>query len=135
MRTSRQNNLALYSALLIVALCFSATLSSAFAVPQSSNQGKRRLKDFGSSLKRLKWDPKKSVAIDTPRQKVVAKNSDEDEVLRIETSLVVCDVLVTDRQGRLVRGLTESDFIVKEDDKLQESARFRSVIMQRYRDL
>jgi VWFA-related protein len=41
-------------------------------------------------------------------------------VVRVETSLVVCDVLVMDKQGQPVPGLTQSDFIVTENDNRQE---------------
>jgi len=40
---------------------------------------------------------------------------DEDEVLRIDTDLVLVDVLVTDAEGRPVRGLRPEDFKIYED--------------------
>lgn len=51
------------------------------------------------------------------------KRSDaEDEVVRVDTDLVVTSVLVMDREGKLVTGLGKDDFVVKEDDSLQEVA-------------
>src|SRR5205085_11066650 len=43
---------------------------------------------------------------------------------RIETSLVVCDVLVTDRQGRPQRNLKPTDFIISEDGVSQQLGHF-----------
>ena len=70
-----------------------------------------RLRDFGSSL--------------SSEQQTVGSNarpSEDEDVVRVETDLVVCAVLVLDAQGRTVRGLTRDDFIVKEDSKPQEIA-------------
>src|SRR5687768_5623833 len=40
---------------------------------------------------------------------------DDDDVLRIDTDLVLVDVAVTDAEGRAVRGLSASDFKLFED--------------------
>ena len=48
--------------------------------------------------------------------------SDEDDVVRVDTDMVVAAVLVLDGQGRIVPGLSKEDFIVKEDNSLQEVA-------------
>jgi VWFA-related protein len=45
-------------------------------------------------------------------------------VIRIETSLVTSDVLVTDRQGRPVRDLKATDFVVSEDGVPQQIGHF-----------
>jgi VWFA-related protein len=42
----------------------------------------------------------------------------------VETSLVVCDFLVLDRQGHAVYGLTQDDFLLAEDDKPQKVGTF-----------
>jgi len=49
---------------------------------------------------------------------------DEDEVVRVETSLVACDVLVMDKSGRAVRGLSAKDFVVTEEGVPQEIGTF-----------
>ncbi len=87
--------------------------------PQSPPREKPKLKDFGSSLKKLKWDPQKNETVISQQ----ASSSDED-VIRIETSLVTSDVLVTDRQGRPVRDLKATDFAVSEDGVPQQIGHF-----------
>lgn len=74
-----------------------------------------RLRDFGSSLSR----GVNGKAVNGQRA-----TKDDDDVVRIETDLVVCPVLVVDAQEKIVTGLTREDFIVKEDDKPQEVASF-----------
>jgi VWFA-related protein len=70
-----------------------------------------RLGRFGSSLSRAE-----------PAGGTSARPTDDEDVVRVETNLVVCPVLVLDAEGKIVRGLTPADFVVKEDDKLQEVA-------------
>ena len=48
----------------------------------------------------------------------------QEEVIRIDTELVNLNVVVKDRQGRRVRGLTREDFDVYEDGVLQELTHF-----------
>jgi len=78
--------------------------------------------EFGSSLKKLKWDEKKRAAVETEGEKKQA--AVPDDVLRLETTLAVFDILVLDKQGGSVAGLTKDDFLVKEDGKPQEVAGF-----------
>jgi len=70
-----------------------------------------RLQGFGSSLSRSE-----------NASGTIARPADDEDVVRVETDLVVCPVLVVDAQEKIVSGLTPEDFIVKEDDKLQEVA-------------
>jgi VWFA-related protein len=86
---------------------------------QTPPREKPRLKDFGSSLKKLKWDPEKN---ETALNQQASSN--DDDVIRIETSLVTSDVLVTDRQGRPVRNLKATDFAVSEDGVPQQVGHF-----------
>jgi Ca-activated chloride channel family protein len=48
----------------------------------------------------------------------------QDDVVRIETSLVNLNIVVTDRQGRRVSGLAREDFDVYEDGTRQEITHF-----------
>ena len=83
---------------------------------------KPKLKDFGSSLKRLKWDPVKKEARELYRP--ARDNASDFDVIEIETTLVASDLLVTDRQGQPVRGLTANDFLITEDGVPQQVGHF-----------
>ena len=89
---------------------------------QSPPREKPKLKDFGSSLKKLKWDAQKNQAVNTVPPG--PNGNQDDDVIRIETSLVVCDVLVTDKEGRPQRNLKATDFAISEDGVLQEVGLF-----------
>ena len=111
--------------LVVVILGFvvGAVFIGLLAMGQTAVQEKPKLKDFGSSLDRLKWDPGKNVAVET-RPAKEKKKPEEEEVERVEISLVVCDVLVLDEQWRSVKGLTGDDFVVSEDGKPQQVGTF-----------
>jgi len=113
-KTNHQPRLILIAFVVIVLLgrnCF----------PQTSTREKPKLKDFGSSLKKLKWDPEKNRAVSSSQATL---NGSADDVVRIETALVACDVLVTDRQGRPQRSLKASDFAISEDGVPQQVGLF-----------
>src|SRR5688572_3010657 len=80
---------------------------------------KPELKDFGSSLKKLKWDPQKNTTTETS-----TSSSEDDDVITIETSLVVSELLVLDKQGRPVQGLKQSDFVITEEGTPQQVGHF-----------
>ena len=90
--------------------------------PQAPPREKPKLQDFGSSLKKLKWDPQKNQAVSTVDAS--RNRSNDDDVVRIETSLVVSDVLVTDKQGRPQRNLKSTDFAISEDGIPQQVGLF-----------
>lgn len=90
---------------------------------QSKQKKRPKLKDFGSSLKRLTWDPNKNTAVEVKRNSRV-KTSEEDDVIRIETNLVTCDILVVDERGNIVKGLKAEDFSVTEDGESQQVGHF-----------
>ena len=90
--------------------------------PQASQRERPKLKDFGSSLKKLKWDPQRKQAVNTTQPST--DGSSDNDVIRIETSLVVNDVLVTDRQGRPIRNLNQNDFAIAEDGIPQQVGLF-----------
>jgi VWFA-related protein len=93
--------------------------TSAFA---QAPREKPNLKDFGSSLKKLKWDAQKNQAVNSGQPD--SNGTSDDDVVRIETSLVVSDVLVTDRQGRPQRDLKPTDFVITEDGVPQQVGHF-----------
>src|SRR5215467_11625526 len=101
--------------LIIALLC-----GSLFA--QTPPRAKPKLKNFGSSLKKLKWDPERKQAVSNAPPG--SDGTADDDVVRIETSLVVCDVLVTDKQGHPQRDLKATDFAISEDGVAQQVGLF-----------
>src|SRR5215218_8095823 len=98
----------LFAALAVLALCLGGA--------HPGGRERPKLKDFGDSLERLKWDEQKRASVETKaRKKKEERGEEEEEVVRVETSLVVCDVLVLDPRGRAVPGLGREDFVVSED--------------------
>ncbi|HZI18554.1 MAG TPA: VWA domain-containing protein [Pyrinomonadaceae bacterium] len=87
-------------------------------------QGKVRTKDFGSSLKRLNPEQKKKAPAAGESKEKSREPLPEEDVVRVETSLVVCNFLIFDGQGRAVEGLTRDDFAVTEDGRPQEVGTF-----------
>jgi len=110
-----------YASRLVCALALSFALFPSL-LAQDPPREKPKLKDFGSSLKHLKWDPKQNAAVEDKRREAKATNAGDDDVVRVETSLVVSDVLVLDQHGRTVQGLTQKDFVLTEDGKPQEAS-------------
>ena len=107
----------------LATLAFSVGLIVASGYGQSSQpREKPKLKDFGSSLRRLKWDQVRKEARETYSPST-RTNSDGD-VITFETTLVASDLLVTDKQGRAIRGLTANDFVITEDGKPQQVGHF-----------
>ncbi|HEV8367460.1 MAG TPA: VWA domain-containing protein [Pyrinomonadaceae bacterium] len=99
----------------VLSFCF-------LSLPQAQTQNKKKLKDFGSSLEKLKWDPIKKESVIEPSR---SKTGDEDiDVVRVETSLVAWDVLVIDSHGNNIRGLTADDFQVSENEQPQTVGHF-----------
>ena len=94
--------------------------------PAFAQQQKKRpkLKDFGSSLKRMTWDPVRKTAVEIKRPGPASAGNEED-VIRIETNLVTCDILVVDGKGNLVQNLTADDISITEDGAPQQVGHFR----------
>ena len=105
-KANHRPRLTLIAFLVIGLLCRSS-------FPQAPARERPKLKDFGSSLKKLKWDAQKNQAVNSAQPS--SNGSPADDVIRIETSLVVCDVLVTDNHGRPERNLKPTDFAISED--------------------
>jgi VWFA-related protein len=82
-------------------------------------QEKQKREEFGSSLKRLRWDEREQRAVETRKGD---ERADSDTVIRVETSLAAFEILAFDKKGRAVPGLSKSDFIVTEDGAPQEVA-------------
>ncbi len=110
--------------LISLAMAGIAGSQNSSAQSQSETQERRRLEDFGSSLKRLKWDPEKGTAVETGKPGGQPRAQSEGDVVRVETNLAVCDVQVRDKSGRIVEGLTQNDFLVSEDGRPQQIEHF-----------
>jgi VWFA-related protein len=77
---------------------------------QSASPEKARTRDFGSSLK--KYEKKKR---QNSQDKQKSNDPNDEEIVRVETDLIINDVLVTNQKGNLIIGLQKDDFIVTED--------------------
>lgn len=84
----------------------------------TSEKEKPKLIDFGASL-RPDYIKKKDES-----QVSKAENSNADDVIKIDTDLVVTDVLVLNEKGFAVSGLTKDDFVVNEDSVQQKTDTF-----------
>jgi len=79
---------------------------------------------FGDSLKRLKWDPAKGMTVERKGPKNSATTGDPGSI-KLSTTLVTLDVLVTDKSGtNIISGLGKDDFVVSQDDRPQQAAVF-----------
>ncbi len=110
-----KNNLAIkgLAALLLMVLVNPASYVSITA------QSTEKPSPFGSSLKRSKAETKDETREQTS-QKALGQNPRPEEIVRIDTSLVNLDVVVTDAAGsRYISGLTKDDFVVTEDNEPQ----------------
>src|SRR5204863_726020 len=81
-----------------------------YTAAQTPPAEKPKLEDFGSSLKKLKWDPVKQAAIETTSSRAKPGGSADFDVVRVQTDLAAFDVQVRDREGHVVTGLTQNDF-------------------------
>ena len=114
-----KNNVAIQSstALLILILVFALP-----SIPITA-QSTEKPPNFGSSLKR----PKAETTVE-PKEEINQKSTENnlpqpEEIVRVNTSLVSLDVLVTDSSGsRYITGLTKDDFVVTEDNQPQTIA-------------
>ena len=104
--------------------CFQAILVAlvTLSLLAQSPPKRKKVKDFGSTLKRWKWNPEKNAAeIRSDKKETIL---DEGDVIRIDTSLVSSDLLVLDRKGNSVAGLTAADFVIAEDGVPQSVGHF-----------
>ena len=113
-----------YRLILLLAVLVSGLPISISPQAQSPPEQRPTLKEFGSSVKRLKWDPVKQTAVETRSAEEKRLAAASEDVIRIDIELVVCDVLVLDGQGHTITGLTQEDFIVAEDGERQQISHF-----------
>jgi VWFA-related protein len=101
---------------LITVSCACVTLSASIAAQTTAEKAPQ----FGSSLKRPNGEiSAKTEAQPRPKNDAADLPSPEDTI-RVDTSLVVLDVIVTDTSGsNYITGLTKDDFTLIEDDQLQ----------------
>ncbi|MBX7169420.1 MAG: VWA domain-containing protein [Pyrinomonadaceae bacterium] len=85
--------------------------------PQTIERKKPKIKNFGSSLDRK---PEENL---TPK-KDKKKSESDDDIIRIDSNLVVTECLVIDKKGNSIYGLTKEDFIVTENGQPQEIQTF-----------
>lgn len=106
------------------ALCLLLCIAILFpALNAQTPDQKPTLKKFGSSLKKLKWDRATQATVDTAKSNN-QNDADSEDVIRVKTDLVVCDVVVLDQQKRIVKDLQKDDFVVKEDGQIQTLSHF-----------
>src|SRR6185503_16184371 len=91
-----------------------AVALAACAIAFAQDKERPKLKNFGSSLNKTKPDAKKTPEFNSKSE------SDDIDVVKVETSLVSSDVLVLDAQGNPVVGLTDKDFVISEDGQPQQ---------------
>lgn len=84
---------------------------------QSTGGDKSRLQNFGWSLQKVE---NKKESFKNKEQNTTNRENDDDEIIRIDTTLIVNEILVFDKHRNPVSGLKKEDFIISEDDRLQE---------------
>ena len=110
-------------AVLLPALLVGASLVPA-ATPLTADDKKPKRAKFGSSLKRLRWDPARQTTVEAVGE-TKGRDSRSDDPIKLDTLLVVFDLLiVTGDKQQIVKGLRKDDFIITEDGKLQQVATF-----------
>jgi VWFA-related protein len=102
----------------LLGFCISSILNRNLYA-QSTAAEKPKIRDFGSSLKKIK-NKRKDNSRDDKKQNQTA----DEETIRIKTDLVVSDVLVVNQKGNAILGLKQSDFVVTEDGMPQEISIF-----------
>jgi Ca-activated chloride channel family protein len=68
-----------------------------------------------------------SILIGSP---LLVQAQDDDEVIRVNTDLVILNVTVTDSTGQYVRGLRRTDFKIYEDGKEVDPSQIKSFALQ-----
>jgi VWFA-related protein len=105
----------------LLALAFVLSLA---AIVSAQEKERPKLEDFGSSLKQIKWDADRKAASEIKTKSKSRTRSNDLDIVKVETSLVLSDVLVLDARGNPVAGLTAQDFVVTEDGTSQQVGLF-----------
>ena len=102
------------------------TFSSGRSTSQNQEKTKPNASDLSLAPKAApkKEKPKKKGADQASNQKETIIASDEDDIVRVDTTLVSLDVLALDKQGDFIKGLTGKDFVVTEDGQPQQVTTF-----------
>lgn len=114
-----------YAILFLGSIFLAAQTQAAF-----QSNGVRAESAFGSSLKegRRERKKRKPPATRTPTGPVLQNTSDavppDDSEIRVDTDLVLTDLLVLGKNGQPLRGLSSHDFSVSEDGREQNIAVF-----------
>lgn len=105
-----------------VTLCIVACLaiSMPFGFSQTVTKGKDRKKNFGKSLDRFKKADKFQKRNGEPVGKERPSSISDDDVIRVETNMVVTDLLVLNPKGNAIVGLKREDFVVTENGVPQD---------------
>lgn len=116
-----QNNLTLGLIPKVLAVCLTVGILN-LSIP-AQKTGNSQHADFGWSLKKFEKNNKNNSEESSKQQ---SSTGDSSDTVRIETNLVVSDILVVNQKGNAVLGLKRNDFIVTEDGKPQEVEMFSS---------
>ncbi|MFN2502155.1 MAG: VWA domain-containing protein [Pyrinomonadaceae bacterium] len=95
---------------------FLATTFTSSAIGQSPTPTPDRKKTFGHSLKRFESE----LNLGSSTARAIAS----DDIIRIETNMVVADVLVVNPKGNAIVGLSKDDFVITENGVRQETDLF-----------
>jgi len=113
----KRHGFGVVTALLMVALGCSIS-----ALPISA-QTTENPPPFGSSLKRTKVENERPAKEEAGQNPAINDLPPPEEIIKVNTSLVSLDVLVTDATGsRYISGLTKDDFVITEDSQPQTVA-------------
>lgn len=95
----------------VILFGFSLVITSGQIFSQDDPDKKPQLKNFGFSLK--KYDQQENQKPDETSQKIV---SADEEAIQIKTDLVINDVSVINRQGSVIVGLGQDDFVITDNE-------------------
>jgi VWFA-related protein len=109
----------LFNLLAFALILSSSALFAIQAQTRSPTPDAPRLKNFGQSLKK---DSKKKLPDGAANTGTSSAN--DVDVVRVQTDLIVNDIMVVNNKGEAILGLNQSDFTVSEDAQLQEVAMF-----------